>query len=558
MLRVQNKFLHQLIKRNDILLIVLSILFSGFIIFPSIKILSFYYDHNPFYYDPVTGISKGILFYERMLSESHLNPIISRLNFAFVHFQADPKTALFYIPTIILFPKLLSTPFALVPAIFIICTIFFIVLGKSLKYRNHSWNFILLVFIMVATPPIYWDCFRGLITGWYDLPTAFLLSSSIICLINWLEFNKKRSLYFAVIFVSLSCVARSIFAVYGIITFIPAFLFILIYKVKLKQIIFREFIIHIIACIALASILAGIYHLIHFENNFFYYTHMSITGKVQSSSQSFISFLNLSKIIGIPYLIFSILTFIVFLCYTGIKRVNLIVSFAIIGLLLIFWIGFYHMGPSAYHVMLSILPLSSILFLSIKKFDIKIPINKITFLIGLISFPTFAFISIYKNIETAKHPSSEFQNTKQLNSSIAKELIVTDLNKPWSAYFDEDYTRIINCELYFQYGKVQNAPYCLEQVLQEEYIEAEYPNKSIDYIISDKIKKLPLLKFIVIYSNHPEIDLHIEKRFRRARKITHALLKFIDNNENWVLEKKFFSKKFGKLSLYKNKDEMMK
>jgi hypothetical protein len=543
----QSNFIIEIRKNKNFYLFFNALVFTSILTIPSIKILSTYYENYSFYYDPVTGISKGILFYQRMFEESHLNPVFSRLNFAILHFQADPKTALFYIPTILLFPKLLATPFAIVPAIFIICLIFFLIFGNALYQRGQSWPIIIFWSLILASAPVYWDIFRGIITGWYDLPTGFLLSSSLICLINWMEFNSKRSLYFAVLFVSLTCIARSIFAVYGVITFFPAFLYVSVSKIRSNEISLHNFLIHLFACLILAFFIAGVYHIIHYENNFFYYTKMSVTGKVANSFDSFVSFIKLSKVIGIPYVLSFFVFFFISAKLSGFNRRNLIVSISILFMLLVFWIGY---------VMLIILPLSSLLFLCLRKFDFAKKFNRLFIYAGFILFSFWTLYSLSNNLTLAQSPSFEARNTKHINSSIASELVSTDLNLPWSAYFEEDYTRIVNCELFFKYGKIQTAPYCLEQVLQDPYINAEYGKLSTNEIISDKLAKLSLLKLIIIHSNDSEIDQHIEKRFHRCRKITHAILGHILTNNNWKLKKTFKSKKYGNLSLFINKDKI--
>ena len=349
------------ISKPLLIIVILSALLSIGLIKCSQVTVSKYYESHSFFYDPVTSYIKGIAFYHRMLVESSQNQIASRINFALLEFKANPRTPFFNIPIILFYPKLLATPWSTAPvACCMVCT-FLVVFGFSLFLRKFKFIEIVSVMLLSISAPVLFDHFRGISSGWHDLPTAYLFAAGIISLINWYNFRNFYWIFLSVLLVSLASISRSIFAVYAIMAYSPLFI---VFSVSfLKKGLSVSKWLKFSSLLIVVFIVSGIYHLIHFQSNYHYYTHNSLTGKVPTVIDSLWSFIKLFETIGLIFVFLFLLLFSYFKSISIIKKNNLFLVLYPVLIFPFFWIFYYQMGKSAYHVMLTIVPYLFILFL---------------------------------------------------------------------------------------------------------------------------------------------------------------------------------------------------
>lgn len=541
----------KVIYKPLLIIIVLSTFLSIGLIICSQITVSKYYETHSFFYDPVTSYSKGIAFYQRMLEESSQNQIASRLNFAILELKANPRTPFFNIPIILLYPKLLASPWSIAPvACFMVC-IFLIIFGYSLHIRSFKFTEVITAILLAVSAPILFDYFRGISSGWHDLPTSYLFAAGIISLINWFHYRNFNWILISVLLVSLATISRSIFAVYAIMAYLPLFI---IFSVSfLKEETGNGKWLKFFSLFFIVFVISGIYHLIHFQSNYYYYTHNSLTGKVPSIIDSLLSFMKLFGTIGVSFVILFLLIFKYFRSISVINKTNLFLIIYPVLIFPLFWIFYYQMGKSAYHVMITIMPYLFILFLvferksSSSKMERYIPI---VFLILLISLmPTNFLLALNKSKENNKLS----RDTKKLDQLLAKEAIKLNSNDHWVAYFDEQYTQIVNCEGYHSYKAFINPHIQFEQFVHKEYLDSKYPFWAIIDIIEHQKKKLEKIKLFVIFADENSMKKAIPIGFKESRKITAELMNYLKNNKEWQCYKKIRTLKYGNLALFRKK-----
>lgn len=533
-------------KKDFISLIVISIIFTVGLCGAALYISNEYFKTHAYFYDPVGDYSKTIPFYERMQQEADLNPIASRINFAKIWFQADPKSPFLYIPTILFYPKLLTTPWAMMPAMFFsLCSLFFF-LGYSLRLRNQSFLSVVSILLLFCAGHLMLNPERGIAAGWLDLPASFLLTSGIIAFFNWRDFRNRYWLLLSAVFIALASMSRSTIIIYAaILLCVPIILSYIEQRTSLKTLGLY---------ILLIAIFITPFYYYSFEFNYRYYTSLN-SGIADSVSSSFSLFIHTFSIIGIAYMI----GFVLLLLFLFYKHRQIVISQSkytigmyvwILSILPLVWVLVQRTG-STYHVYLTLYSLLFILFIGISQ-HLKQTIGK------SISFSIIVFSSIFMiysfgtHLHSAQNPTLEAADTKQLYTNIAKHVSQLQPNETWLAYFDEDVTRIANVEAYNQYGVYQQKYAQGILYFHHSYWRAKYGDLSDAEIADTLVKLLPQNTFVIIPNSHECIDSIVPQQFTTTRAVLHKSLDYLIHN-NWERRDGFKTLKYGILDVYHNK-----
>ncbi|OQA94549.1 MAG: hypothetical protein BWY22_02446 [Bacteroidetes bacterium ADurb.Bin217] len=533
-------------KKDIISLIVISIILSVGLCGAALYISNEYFKTHAYFYDPVGDYSRTIPFYERMQQEADLNPIASRINFAKIWFQADPKSPFLYIPTILLYPKLLTTPWAMMPAMFFALSSLLCMLGYSLRLRNQSFLSVISILLLFCAGHLMLNPERGIAAGWLDLPASFLLTSGIIAFLNWRDFRNRYWLLLSAVFIALASMSRSTIIIYAaILLCVPIILSYIEQRTSLKTLGLY---------ILLIAIFITPFYYYSFDFNYRYYTSLN-SGIADSVSSSITLFMHTFSIIGIAYMIGFVLL-LLFLFYKH-RQIVILQSKYSVGIFLwilvilpIFWV-FVQKTGNTYHVYLTLYSLFFILFLGITNW-LKTTINK-SISYSIIVFYSITMInSFITHLHTAQNPTLEATDTKQLYTNIAKHVAQLQPNETWLAYFAEDVTRIANVEAYNQYGVYPKKYAQGILYFHHSYWRAEYGDMSDAEIADSIVKLLPHNVFVIIPYSHQSIDSIVPQQFTTTRAVLHKSLDYIVHN-NWERCDGFKTLKYGSLDAFYNK-----
>lgn len=533
-------------KKDIISFIIISIIFSVGLCGGALYISNEYFKTHAYFYDPVGDYSKTIPFYERMQEEADLNPIISGVNFAKLWFQADPKSPFLYIPTIILYPKLLTTPWAMMPVMIFALSSLLFILAYSLRLRNQSYVSIVSIVLLFGSAFFILNPELGIAAGWLDLPASILLASGIIAFLNWRDFRNQYWLLISAVFIALASMSRSTIIIYAaILLFVP----VIVSSIENKQISIKPLFLYIVTI----SILIAPFYFYSFEFNYKYYTSLN-SGIAGSFLESFQLFMHAFSLIGIVYMFFFILLvlFLLFIHRQTIanqSKYSISIYLWIVMILPIVWI-FVQKTGNTYHVYLTLYSLLFLLFIGISQ-CIKQTIPKSISYSIIVFSSIFMIYSFGTHLHSAQNPTLEAADTKQLYTNIAKHVAQLQPNETWLAYFAEDVTRIANVEAYNQYSIYPQKYAKGILYFHHSYWRAEYGDMSDAEIADSIVKLLPQNIFIVIPSSHESIDSIVPQQFTTTRKVLHATLQYIITNK-WERRNSFKSIKYGSLDVYYN------
>jgi len=543
-----------------IIILIISIVLTSITTQLSYQISKQYFKNHSFFYDPVMTFSTSIPFYNRMQKEAHLNQVASRLNFAKLHFEGNPKSPIYFIPVILFAPKLLLTPWSTLPVTaFMLCTFLFI-LGYSVHLRNKNLLYSITLMCLFCAAPVLLDPFWGLSSGWFDMPAGFLLSASIISFINWHNYRKPIWLILFPVLASLAVLGRSILSLYAVTIIAPLLIYSLYFCFKqngrfLKNIIKPTFIILLIS-----GIVCGYYLYLHFNAIFFYYAKV-VYSKTDSviKSAGFVS--NTIGIVGKKYMLFIIILFaalfIKYLFNNKFKTINFFFYAWILLILPFFWI-FILKSTGVYHVYLVEYSLLFILFLPFNFLDNNFINSKIlknmNYIIIIISC-CFILTSYYRFSFEAKHPNTSQRESKKLDITIAGFVKNLKPDQTWVAFFDEDYSRIPNCECFYRYGIYPEKYSKMNFYLHNEYWNSYYPDLSSDEIADSICKNIDKLSLIITFNNVNDIDkFKSEEDFRFARNIAKKVATYMQTKPNWEKKLIYKTKAYSDLAFYLKKD----
>lgn len=546
-----------MLKKQIAILLIFSLIITICVIYSSLKISKEYYNTHSFFYDPVMSYSQTIPFYKRMQQEAHLNQFVSRVNFAILHFKADPKAPFSLIPTIFFFPQLLASPWAMIPSVSLMLFVFLFILGYSLYIRKHSILYCFSIMIFFCAAPVLYNPERGIVAGWLDLPASLLLVSGIISFLNWNTFKKNQWLIFCGIFISFACLSRSTLIVYAFILLGFPFFYSIIQNYYKHKNVLNEILKPLLIILLTVFLLLFHFYFYHFKFNYWYYTHLS-SGIANSIKDSFNHFMKVIPIIGSYYLIIFLLfiSLIIIQYYKKINKVCFqnIYKFAWIILILPFMWIFINKTGNTYHVYLIEFTLLFLLFIP---FDGSIFKNSnFTTRIGIplfiLFFSIFSILFAYNtNLYIAKNPSQEAREIKQLNKKISSYIITLKKGETWLAYFDDDYTRISNCEAYFQYGYYPDAYAKGILYMHNVYWRSYYPNLTNQQIADSLCSLIPQTNLIITFANKKDIDKIISPNFSISRKVLYSVYDYLENNPMWLKVEVFKTKKYSNLAFYK-------
>lgn len=535
-------------KKDSISLIVISIIFSVVLCVGAIYISNEYFKTHAYFYDPVGDYSRTIPFYERMQEEADLNPIASRLNFAKLWFQADPKSPFLYIPTILLYPKLLKTPWAMMPAMFFALTTLFYILGYSMRVRSQSYLAIISILLLFASAQFMFNPERGIAAGWLDLPASFLLTSGIIAFLNWRDFQNTYWLILSAIFIAFASMSRSTIIIYAaIVLFVP----IIITFVEQKKAFLKPLGLYIL----IITILIMPFYYYSFEFNYRYYTSLN-SGMADSVSSSITLFLQTFSLIGIGFMIVFILL-LVLLMYVNRKtlvhqsKYTIGIYVWIVCILPIVWIFIQKTG-NTYHVYLTLYALLFVLFIGISQYSKQFVPSIISYSVIIISGIVMYF-SYSQYIKLAQNPTPEATDSKQLYKTIATHVSQLQQHETWSAYFDDDVTRIANVEAYKQYGVYPKKYAQGILYFHNSYWKAQYGDMTDDEIADSLVKLLPQNAFVVIPHSHNSIDSIVPPQYTTTRTVLHAALQYVKDND-WEKRDSMRTKKYNTLFVMYNRN----
>lgn len=530
-------------KKDIISLIVISIIFSLGVCGAALYISNEYFKTHAYFYDPVGDYSRTIPFYERMQEEADLNPIASRLNFAKLWFQSDPKSPFLYIPTILLYPKLLTTPWAMMPAMFFALCSLVCMLGYSLRLRNQSFLSVVSILLLFYAGHLMLNPERGIAAGWLDLPASFLLTSGIIAFLNWRDFRNRYWLLLSAVFIALASMSRSTIIIYAVILlFVPIILSYIEQRTSLKTLGLY---------ILLIAIFITPFYYYSFDFNYRYYTSLN-SGLADSVSSSITLFMHTFSIIGIAYIIGFVLL-LLFLFYKHrqivIRQSNYSIGIYvwILWILPLVWVFIQKTG-NTYHVYLTLYSLLFLLFIGISQCTKQSISKSISYSIIVLS-SIFMIYSFGTHLHSAQNPTLEAADTKQLYTNIAKHVAQLQPNETWLAYFAEDVTRIANVEAYNQYGVYPQKYAQGILYFHHSYWRAEYGEMSDTEIADSLVKLLPQNAFVVIPHSHECIDSLVSNNILTTRAVLHNSLKYVVQN-NWEKRDSFISRKYGTLDIY--------
>lgn len=538
----------RILNRNFLMILCASFVLSIGLCASALYISHEYFKTHAFFYDPVGDFSRTIPFYERMQEEAHLNQVASRINFAKLWFQGDPKSPFLYIPTILFFPKLLATPWAIMPAMIFTLTLFLCMLGYAIYIRKHSLLHIFTVLLLFSSALFLLNPERGLAAGWLDLPASFLLATGIISFLNYRDFKKQYWLIISAICIALASMSRSTIIAYAAILLSAP---IIITYIENKRALLKHLILYIVSILLLITP----FYYYSFEFNYKYYTSLN-SGIASSILESFLFFLHTFSIIGIVsffvFMLFVLFTIFIHRKTSVIQSKHTLFIYAwIVTILPIVWVLIQNTG-STYHVYLTLYSLLFVLFIGIKPYTKQLIEIRLSYSLIIFSIAATLY-SFFNHVYAAQNPTVEEVDTKQLYCDIAKYVAQLQPQETWLAYFDEDVTRIANVEAYSQYGVYPRKYAQGILYFHHSYWTAQYGLMTDAAIADSLVNLLSNNSFIVIPHSHENIDSIISDKFSTTRMVLHASLEYCKNN-NWELRDSFKTLKYGVLNMYYNRD----
>lgn len=516
-------------KKEILLIVFVSIILSLGLCTAALYISNEYFITHAFFYDPVGDFSRTIPFYERMQEEAHLNQIASRINFAKLWFQGDPKSPFLYIPTILLAPKLLATPWSILPAMFFAVSTLLFLLGYSMRMRNHSVLHMVSILVLFCAAPFLLNPERGMAAGWLDLPASFLLTSGILAFLNWRNFQKTYWLILSAGFIAFASMSRSTIIIYAaIILVFPIIISLLEYKKKA----IRPLGVYILS----VMILSAPFYYYSFMFNYRYYTSLN-SGMASSIQESALLFIHTFSIIGCMYILFLVFL-ILFLVYAYNRSLMFVSKFSVsiyVWMLLILpviWVLIHKTG-NTYHVYLTLFPLLFFPFITISEYRKK---GNILLSILIISFASVQIAYSYTSkLYSAKNPSIEAQDTKQLYTQLAQRVTELAPGETWLAYFDDDVTRIANVEAYVQY---QYYPKNYARGIlyhHHSYWQANYGNMTDIEIADSLCANLQTVAMLVMPLRPQYIDSIVSENYPTTRFVLQRVYEHIQSDTGWEL-----------------------
>jgi hypothetical protein len=545
-------------RKSILVLLIVTFLLTSIIVTLSQSISQSYFKTHTFFWDPVMAYSRNIAFHERMQAEANLNPIASRINFAKLYFKGEPKAPIYCLPIILLSPKLLLSPWANLPVSSLMFAIFLFILGYSVFLRTKNILLPISIMFLVSAAPVLFDPKWGIASSWYDLPSGFLLVASIISFVNWHFFRKTHWLVLFSILVSLASMGRYINAAYAFIIIAPLFLYSLIIFYKSELNFIKNIVKPIGIVLGIVLLLSGYFLWYHLEFTLNYYSKMAYAIS-DSSYDCLKDFLIVFKMIGSIYsynlfLLVVVGLYFVWKQYKKFQVSNFIFFLWIIISLPLFWIVIFK-SLWNYNTDLIELPIIHILWLVLIPVDFK---NKKVVKYGsifILSISIFFIISSYYTYSNiSKNTSPLEKEEKQLTSVISKQIKDIQPQKSWASFFAPDYSRIINCECFYNYNVFPKINKEVTFYVYSTYWKFFYKDKSVQEISKNICENIEKSDVFITFNTKVDVNIVIKPNqlddFKIAKQITNNVVDYMNNNQNWEKEEVISTIKYSNLAVY--------
>jgi hypothetical protein len=549
------------LNKSVIILLLVSISLTFLSIRISYNLSRKYFKSHSFFYDPVMSFSSNIPFYKRMQKEEKLNIIASRLNFAKLHFKSNYKSPAFFIPAILLAPRLLLTPWYGMLSTSIMLLIFLYVLGYSVYLRYKKIDFSIAIICLFSAAPVLIDPRWGLSSGQFDLPAGFLFASGIISFLNWHQFRRPEWLICFSFFVSMAILGRAIISAYLAFVMVPPIIYSIFLYYKQDRDIIKCIIKPLISAVIIIGIFCGYFLYIHFNSIFFYYSKL-LFSKTDSVIKAAGCFFYTSRITGSLYLLLVCIFIIFIFLFQYLKKQSLkipefLMYLWIVSILPVYWI-FFLKSTEVYYVYLIELPILFILFLpqGISAFaSIKRGVSGIFSAAIILLSGCFILSSFYSFSYHSDNPGIYEKDSKKVDRTIASFIKDLKPGQTWTAFFDEDYSRIPNCECFYRYGVYPEKYSDIIFYLHNNYWNSYFPGMSPQQIADSICRKTDNLSLIITFNNISDINkFKPGENFDFAKEIAGRVTSYVQESPGW--EKRFVYKtiNYSELAFYFRKD----
>ena len=520
-----------------------------------------YYQHNPYFYDPVVYSWENIRLFAR-LSHGH------RLELALTEWLTNPKFPLRTVPLILFAPKLLANELGYVATALPAFLVFLVLLGWTIYQRSRSLAYALASTLLCCAIPGLLNGTYGLGAYWLDLPAAFWVGAAALAILNFIRSEKLTWLMLASTLAACATLSRYIAIAYVIIVCAPVLGYALLKHRHQGKSFLRAVLLPIAASLAPLLLLAGYYLVAQFGANYEYYTKFGYALK-QPPLESFlaVSHFLINNFIGLP-LVLALLLIVG--CHLALIYQKM--SSHLEELLITSWYGLSVVlflvaigTKDAFQSMFYAVPL--IFFAAVSPIALpKESFSKISRPLKRVIVPSlivFALLVMQHTItvssNTALHPVRYLREQNRLDFALgrvlSKEAIAQtamDVHRPmiWETFFDE-HNFMPSLEAFYQSKKLVEPAF--KFTVHETYWKALYPGLDPTQMSLKVYQQTTESINVIVVLEDPAVVSQL-KIFDNpyTRSVAAYMATQVPKDTNWKALTTIKTKRYGRLIAYRN------
>lgn len=531
--------------QQKIKIVLASIIIALLVIIPSIFISIEYYKLNPFFYDPGDYLFENYNIFQKINQQGYLS-----LLFETFFYSQDPLRKC----VVLLFsPDLMSSPYAHMLSSFISILTFCFSSSFYLYKKTKKLLFSVLIISVIFIFNVLYDPFWGISAYWLDTTACFFLSSSVFYLLIFKESNKIVHIILFATFVALSILSRYIFCVYAFWIVGPLFAYVIILKWRNNKIFKENVLLPILLVTSIILLISGPYLILNFKYQTERYLSVGYALNSPWKDAVYSYFWFLRDVIGLKqiFLYFSIIVSFVLVL---IKRLKYLIFETVFSSWLFIsspiFIIFILKAYNAYHTNLIFIPLLItviIILFSVCRIS-KTKVLSISIFIISVTIMSFNYTNNIQKIQ-----AKGLNNNKLFYNQLLSKI---DMNNSSASFGNAvfPFCKMITLEYFYKSRKQPNIILNDIYDFKDIYYKSNYPKLEIREIIKLKRNELDQYDEILIYADTNEVknSKYIEKEISLPVAISN--IKYISSNKNWLKTHTFNTKEFGKLIIYKKKE----
>jgi hypothetical protein len=512
-----------------------------------------YLDHYSYFYDAVSYSFYNARLYLRIPEEGRLSLAIQEwLN----NYRHPVRT----VPLLLFAPNLLASRLGHLATAVPMLFIFLLLLGYTIVRRTGSMVYAAgCMFLFVGIPGMF-NPTQGVGAYWLDLPAAFLVGASALCIVNYPGTHDLRWLIGFAVLASLAALSRYVAGIYAFIICAPVLAYYLIERWRQEGEIVKTILMPIGVICLVIGILSGYFLFAHLENNIQFYSiygyalGQSVKSSAVSVAHSLMSFVSLP---GAITLVTIVLLYLLLLWKNLNKKkwANLVVlSWFALSVIVYLVLVLRQVGhPQAHLYALPLLFLLAVSPMPVLFNEQRTSQRRFTILGSVVTIMALLLGTkgIVSNYDLALHPLPEAREQKNLDNTLAQGLSLHGSRKVWNTYFDE-YAWIPTMEAFYRLGEFPlpaGQDYFFS--IHESVFKGNYPN-----LTPDEVSKViyentcSWVETAVVFDDPSMAEAQFNNEYSRA--VARYVAQTVRDDPHWNRIFEIESKRYGKLAAYRN------